>query len=296
MGHSSSVPLGMAGTLQLGDYEIDLTVYGSGAQAKVVCGRHLVTQEKVAIKVFSLKTEQNSLCFENEARMLKLCHKAENVVEAKSCFCHKSFGFLVMPFFKQDLLGFVMDNGGLEESLAALIFQQICIATQGCHEACVAHLDIKPENILYDASSKRAYLCDFGNSHQFTRGQFVNIGRRGTLVYCSPEVKREGNAYDPVAADIWSLGILLHVIVAGFFPHSQGEKDMELYHQGYVNLRFIQGKASQQFFDLLTSILVINPADRPNINDILSHPWLVHHTKNKPTSLAGKFSRRFFSK
>jgi serine/threonine protein kinase KIN1/2 len=284
----------MAGNLLLGDYDIDLTVFGSGAQAKVVLGRHLVTQEKVAIKVFSLKTEQSNLCFENEARLLKLCQK-EHIVEARSCFVHKTFGFLVMPFFKQDLLGFVMGSGGLEEPLAAHIFQQVCIAVDSCHSAGVAHLDIKPENILYDSTNKRAYLCDFGNSHQFSRGEMVNIGRRGTLVYCAPEVKKEENIlFDPITADLWSLGILLHVIVAGFFPHSKGERDMELYHSGHVNLRFIQAQASPQLYDLLVSILIINPTDRSTIPEILNHPWMVHHTQRK-ASLANKLSKRFFA-
>lgn len=279
-------------SLSLGDYDIDLTVYGSGAQAKVVIGKHIVTKETVAIKVFSLKTQSNLLCFENEARLLKLCQKIENVVDAKSCFVHKQFGFLVMPFFKRDLLSFVMESSGLEEAFSAHIFKQLCVGIQQCHEIGIAHLDIKPENILFDELSKKIYLCDFGNSHKFEPGTKVNIGRRGTLVYCAPEVKIENNPYDPVAADIWSLGILLHVTIAGYFPHSKGEKDMELYHQGYVNLNFIRSLVSPACFDLLTKILVIDPFSRPKIEDIINHPWVLEHTKPKGVSIASKISKR----
>mmetsp|Transcript_76831 Transcript_76831/g.115621 ORF Transcript_76831/g.115621 Transcript_76831/m.115621 type:complete len:288 (-) Transcript_76831:57-920(-) len=283
-------------SLSLGDYDIDLTVYGSGAQAKVVCGKHVVTKEVVAIKVFSLKTQSNLLCFENEARLLKLCQKIENVVDAKSCFVHKQFGFLVMPFFKKDLLAYVMDNSGLEESFVAPVFKQICAGIQQCHEIGIAHLDIKPENILFDEVSKKAYLCDFGNSHRFDGKEKVNIGRRGTLVYCAPEVKLENNPYDPIAADIWSLGILLHVIIAGYFPHSKGEKDMELYHQGYVNLNFIRALVSPSCFDLLSKILTIEPESRLSVCEIIMHPWVQEHTKPPKASIASKLTKRFRGK
>merc|ERR1712137_800081 len=280
--------------LSIGDYDIDLTVYGSGAQAKVVCGKHIVTKEVVAIKVFNINSEGSLFCFENEARLLKQCQNIEHVIDAKCCFVHKHFGFLVMPFVKTDLLTFIMKNPNPGETFIAHLFKQICTALRQCHEIGIAHLDIKPENILYDEATRNTFLCDFGNSHRFEKNTKVNIGRRGTIIYCAPEVKVENNPYDPVAADIWSLGILLHVLLAGYFPHCKGEKDLELYHEGHVNLNFIRLAVSPICFDLLARILVINPENRLSLTEIISHPWIVELTKPPKTSssIASKISKR----
>jgi len=180
----------------------------------------------------------------------------------------------------------------LGEPQVAQLFKQICTTVYQCHEIGIAHLDIKPENILFDEPSNNTFLCDFGNSHRFVNHSKVNIGRRGTLIYCAPEVKIENNPYNPILADIWSLGILLHVLLVGYFPHSKGEKHLEMYHQGFINLTFIRGAVSPICFDLISKILVIDPEKRLPLAEIITHPWIVEHTKPPRSSIASKISKR----
>merc|ERR1711941_194813 len=76
------------------------------------------------------------------------------------------------------------------------------------HNEKIAHLDIKPENILLRRKSTEVVLCDFGMSYD-------NSGKlpcRGTPQYMAPEVSKKNN-YCPYSADIYSLGVLLHVML-----------------------------------------------------------------------------------
>ena len=258
---------------ELQDYSIDLTVIGHGAQAKIVRGMHLSTRNPVAVKIYSLKTQAAFLCFENEARLLHQCLNIPEIVDLHACFSHKQFGFLVMNIYHQDLLSLIMENGGLGEARSANFFRQVCHGMMQSHSFHVAHLDLKPDNVLFSQHEERVFLCDFGNSYQFRNpNEEVAIGRRGTEVYCAPEVKTQ-EKYNPVKADIWSLGILLHVMVVGYFPHGQSVNDIGNYHKGIVNLSFIQQQCSASLVELLQ--LILNPVseNRPSIEHILEHPW-----------------------
>ena len=288
--------------LTLNDYNIDLTVIGNGAQAKIVRAQHIVTHELVAVKVYPLKNYTDLLCFENEARLLAQCRKIPQIIQARACFVHKQHGFLVMPLFAQDLLTKIMDENGLGERNTMNLFKQICEGVQQCHEKNIAHLDLKPDNILYSNNDEKVYICDFGNSYQFeNENDEVNIGRRGTVLYSAPEVKNKPT-YNPVKADIWSLGILLHVMTLGYFPHSKNDANMEHYHRGTINLAFAQRDCSPLLCELLTSILNVNPAERPSIAQILNHPWFASFNQNSTqrdirptsTSFAHRLSDRIF--
>ena len=178
-----------------------------------------------------------------------------------------------MDLHHQDLLSFIVKNNGLGEAHAINLFRQICLGVKQCHDRNIAHLDLKPDNILCDFKGDRVFLCDFGNSYKFNNCyDYVDIGRRGTVVYCAPEVKK-CSKYNPVKADIWSLGILLHTMVAGYFPRGQTQKDFEKYDNGEINLSFIQQQCSTYLFGLLNFILQPLPHMRPSIDDILNHPW-----------------------
>ena len=256
--------------LRINEYQVDLAIIANGSQAKIARAFNTVTNETLAVKIYSLKDRPSLLCFENEARLLHQLRTIPEVIEARSCFSHKQFGFLVMDLHKHDLLTAIMRENGLGELMALYYFKQICEGVQQCHSRNVAHLDLKPENILLDENEQRVRICDFGNAYQFqNHNEAVHIGRRGTLVYCAPEMKRTGT-FNPVDADVWSLGILLHVMAVGYFPHAQSEQAIHQYHEGVVDLSFISGQCSSSFVNLLSMIL--DPENRPNITSILTHP------------------------
>lgn len=86
-------------------------------------------------------------------------------------------------------------------------FKHACRAVAVIHEAGLAHLDIKPENMLFVGDSLK--LADLG----FSRLARTNRAEAGTPAYTSPE--RSGPAKDvDVGADIYSLGAVLYEILS----------------------------------------------------------------------------------
>ncbi|VDK54638.1 unnamed protein product, partial [Cylicostephanus goldi] len=87
------------------------------------------------------------------------------------------------------------------------------------HNRKIVHRDIKAENLLL-YSKKQVQLCDFGLACTVL-GPLYRVC--GTPSYCAPEVIRETGYGLPV--DIWSLGVLLHVMLVGFAPFRASERD-----------------------------------------------------------------------
>ena len=103
----------------------------------------------------------------------------------------------------------VRHTGPFEETLAKVIFLQLCHAVNHLHSQGYAHLDIKLENILLD-DNFNAKLSDMGtvvyvgDSYGFTDKE---VGTRG---YVDPEIihkERRDSTFDGYAADIYSLGV-----------------------------------------------------------------------------------------
>jgi serine/threonine-protein kinase len=98
------------------------------------------------------------------------------------------------------------------------IFRQVCDAVQAAHRSLIAHLDLKPSNILVTAEGNPK-LLDFGTAKlvDFERGQTTT--RSLTPDYASPEQLRGESV--TTACDIYSLGVILHELMAGARPFAE---------------------------------------------------------------------------
>lgn len=80
----------------------------------------------------------------------------------------------------------------------------------------VVHRDLKPSNILYakpGGDPTTLCICDFGFAKQLRAENGLLMTPCYTANFVAPEVlKRQG--YD-AACDIWSLGVLLYIMLAG---------------------------------------------------------------------------------
>lgn len=86
---------------------------------------------------------------------------------------------------------------------------QLFSAVMYLHLALVAHMDLKLENIVVDDGGKLR-LVDFGLAVALTHAAQMYQARCGSRAYAAPEVLADA-AYDPRAADAWSLGVTLYV-------------------------------------------------------------------------------------
>ncbi|XP_029420973.1 sperm motility kinase X-like [Nannospalax galili] len=107
-----------------------------------------------------------------------------------------------------ELKSYVEKLGHVEEETRRL-FLELAWAILFCHQNGIAHHDLKPENILLDGQG-HIKLGDFGLGRKLHPGERVK-GYYGTFGYCAPEVFTL-QQYDGLAADIWSLGVVLYFI------------------------------------------------------------------------------------
>lgn len=123
-----------------------------------------------------------------------------------------------------DLFDRILKVGYFCELDAALIFKPIVEAINYLHSKNIVHRDVKLENFIFSDQNKYSCikLIDFGVSKKLEKKQkscnkkFVKMTTIiGTPEYMSPEIIT-GSYNDK--CDVWSLGIILHLLLVGYFP------------------------------------------------------------------------------
>jgi serine/threonine protein kinase len=163
---------------------------------------------------------------------------------------------LKMDYYPKDFFKVIVDSDyTLDQAMGW--FKQICIGLKSLHDCKEAHWDLKPENILVSEKGD-LYLADYGIS-------------LGTMMY-NPVEKNLKWEYDPLKADIWSLGICLFLILKKRFPfnpvkHDPAFKKFKKDPRLYIN-HFLHGYG-QHIVELVTSMLAIKENARPSIDSII---------------------------
>ena len=85
-------------------------------------------------------------------------------------------------------------------------------ATAYIHTLNIQHRDLKPDNVILDASG-RAHIIDFGLACKASASRSLALTRIGTDAYSSPE-KAKGERYGP-ADDVWAIGCMLAELLLG---------------------------------------------------------------------------------
>ncbi|GHO85464.1 serine/threonine protein kinase [Dictyobacter formicarum] len=139
--------------------------------------------------------------------------------------------FIVTPYIKDGTLAQRLALGALPVSEVYELFSALCRAVSYLHKRGIVHRDLKPSNILLDKEedSGRVYvrLIDFGIASSqgvLTSGALSATEREfGTADYLAPE-RLQGVAAP--SNDIYSLGVILHVMLTGTLPHSDATPNL----------------------------------------------------------------------
>ncbi|XP_057745972.1 CBL-interacting serine/threonine-protein kinase 12-like [Arachis stenosperma] len=260
-------------SLLLGRFEIG-KLLGHGTFAKVYHARNIKTGEGVAIKVIDKEKILKSGLVSHIKREISILRRVRhpNIVQLFEVMATKSKIYFVMEYVRGGELFNKVAKGRLKEDLARKYFQQLISAVSFCHNRGVFHRDLKPENLLLDENGDLK-VSDFGLSAVSDQirqdGLFHTFC--GTPAYVAPEVlARKG--YDAAKVDIWSCGVVLFVLMAGYLPFHD-RNVMAMYKKIYKGEFRCPRWFSPELSRLVAKLLDTNPDRRISIPDIMENRW-----------------------
>ena len=266
-----------------GKYEIG-KLLGKGTFAKVYHGKEMASGESVAIKVINkdrVKKEGMMEQIQREISVMRMV-RHPNVVELKEVMATKTKIFFVMEYVRGGELFAKVARGKLREDQARRYFQQLISAVDFCHSRGVSHRDLKPENLLLD-DNQDLKISDFGLSalpEQLRHDGLLHT-QCGTPAYVAPEVLRK-KGYDGSKADIWSCGVVLFVLLAGFLPF-RDENLMKMYRKVFKAEFECPNWFSAESRRLICKLLVADPDRRITIQGIMRVPWFCKGFSRSPS-------------
>jgi serine/threonine protein kinase len=158
----------------------------------------------------------------------------------------------------------------MSEDEAKKIYAQLISALSYLHSKCIAHRDIKLENVMLD-SHANVKLIDFGFSTQIPNTQRVRLFC-GTPSYMAPEIVKKTEFCGP-PTDIYASGVLLFAFFCGRFPF-KGKDDKELYDKIATAELEIPPHVPEQARSLLQLLLQKEADQRPTSTELMNHPWV----------------------
>ena len=248
---------------------------GEGMFGKVKLGIHILTNEKVAIKIFDkrkIKNEKEAEYIEREISILKKLNHY-NIIKLYNIIQNENFIFLIQEYVPNGELLHYLEKSeiNLTESQICKIYQQIISGIEYLHELGIAHRDLKLENILLNYK-KDIKIIDFGLSNKYNKeNEELLQSSCGSPCYAAPEMIK-GTKYHGLDTDIWSSGIILYLMLCKTFPFN--DKNNSKLYQKILGGKFnLPNYLSNEAKDLICKLLKVNPLERIKINEIKKHPW-----------------------
>ncbi|CAK9250758.1 unnamed protein product, partial [Sphagnum jensenii] len=272
---------------RVGKYELGKTL-GEGTFAKVKYAKNMETGESVAIKVLDKdKVLKHKMVeqIKREISTMKLV-KHPNIVQLLEVIASKTKIYIVLEYVTGgELFDKILHQGRLKEDESRKYFQQLIEAVDYCHSRGVYHRDLKPENLLLDTDGNLK-ISDFGLSAlpQQVREDGLLHTTCGTPNYVAPEVI-DDKGYHGASADIWSCGVILFVLMAGYLPFDEPNL-MTLYKKIHRADFTCPAWVSPSARKLILKILDPNPRTRITAAQIYKNEWF--RKDYKPSKLSEK--------
>ncbi|KAM4711372.1 striated muscle preferentially expressed protein kinase [Anableps anableps] len=256
---------------------------GRGAFSYVKRATLKTEKTDFAAKFISARGKRKALALREMDLLSELDNKY--ILYFHDAFEKKNVVVLITELCHEEMLNRMTKKTTVMEKLIRSCVQQILEGLQYLHQKNIAHLDIKPENILMASpGSDQIRICDYGNAIKLDTSEEYYC-KYGTPEYVAPEIVNQ----TPIstATDIWPVGVITYLCLTGVSPFA-GENDRvtALNIRNY-NVAFEEGMFSELCKEAKGFVIKLLVVDRlrPNAIECLRHPWFKSPT-NKSISTA----------
>ncbi|KAL2820732.1 hypothetical protein BJX63DRAFT_282705 [Aspergillus granulosus] len=315
-----------------GQYILGQTV-GEGEFGKVKLGWKRDGSVEVAIKLIRRESLGN-----NPSRLPKIYREISilrdlshaNIVRLHEMVeTDRHIGIIMEYASGGELFDHILRNKYLKDNAARRLFAQLVSGVGYLHKKGIVHRDLKLENLLLDRN-RNIIITDFGFANTFdaddelseeieynlTNKEFVKRMRldkpnskgmrRGDLMqtscgspcYAAPELVVSDSLYTGRKVDVWSCGVILYAMLAGYLPfdddpaNPDGDNINLLYKYIVTTPLTFPEYVTPHARDLLRRILVPDPRKRADLFEVARHSWLsdyseiVSHITSSTTKVA----------
>lgn len=235
----------------------------------------LVRDTDGIVKVFKQQDVERDDCYDRfEDTELTLNGRICGIKGIARCFGTTKIGpYEFLRFecaYGQSLLDFVKNGGSLSSHDARFIIGGLAEMLAKAHDAHVAHLDLRPENIVVDGNV--VALLDFGDSRTVKDARSFSTTHLQDPWYAPPEVilRAEGGC----ASDVFQLGVLFHQLMTGqhpFLDRLESKPDDERVYDALANLTHESALDERMpCSGLIKAMLSKDPFSRPSMARIAS--------------------------
>ncbi|XP_078796302.1 kalirin isoform X1 [Oryzias latipes] len=234
------------------------------------------SKKEVAVKCVSkklLKKEQVA----HEADLLRRVQNHQ-VAALLDTYESPSSLMLILELLEDGrLLDYLASHDELMEEKVAFFIRETLEALQHLHTCRVAHLDLKPENIMVDlhGPSPSIKLVDLGDAvHLSAHRKYIHL-LLGNPEFAAPELI-QGSPVS-LATDMWSVAVLAYVMLSGvspFLDESPEETCINICRLDFCFPDEYFSGVSQAARDFVSSGLQQDPRKRLSATSCLQHPWV----------------------
>ncbi|CAH7668767.1 CAMK/CAMKL/KIN4 protein kinase [Phakopsora pachyrhizi] len=263
-----------------------LQTLGEGEFGKVKLGVHSSPErwgEEVAIKLIkrgNVDTQARMIKVAREIDVLKMV-KHPNIVRLYDVIETEKYIGIVLEYASGgELFDHILAHRYLKEKDASRLFAQLISGVTYLHNKKIVHRDLKLENLLLDRN-RNIIITDFGFANRFEdRTNDLMATSCGSPCYAAPELVVQDGRYVGSQVDVWSCGVILYAMLAGYLPFDDDPSNpdgdnINLLYKYIINTPLsFPDWISAEPRDLLLKMLVPDPLKRCSLKDVTSHPWL----------------------
>jgi len=221
----------------LGKYKI----LGNIRTSSMLLGLDTKTNQKVAIKRHSITNKHDY------TELKELYHK--NLLTVLDIIEDNKFTYLVYSHYEQDLEDYIDKKGKLEEKEVKDLMGQLVGGYRKLVNSKLLHKNIKPRNIMISEGILKL-------------GDYPITDTSGA--YTAPEIIKEDKKFSS-ASDIWSIGAVMHYMLNA----------KSLLITATIDTTLIQAQVTEHCLDFLIKCLDHDPMNRPIIEKIVLHPFML---------------------